>query len=317
MIYTNNWMKLEVGKARYGFMLGEDGMVMDDGVTVRIAENRFYMHTTTGGAAGVLAWMERWLQTEWPEMEVFLTSVTDHWATAAVVGPNSRKVVSAVCQGIDFSAGNFKFMDSRVGKVGDVECRVNRISFSGELAYEVNVPANFGRYMWEELMQAGTEFNITPYGTETMHVLRAEKGYVIVGQDTDGSVTVDDLGLGWALSKTKDDFIGKRSLNRPDTVRKDRKHLVGLVTEDPQTVIPEGAQLVNNPRAPKPVPMVGHVSSSYYSACCGHSIAMALVKGGHHRMGESVYAPLANGRVINATITDTNFYDKEGAKPNA
>jgi sarcosine oxidase subunit alpha len=317
MIYTNNWMKLEAGKARYGFMLGEDGMVMDDGVTVRLAEDRFFMHTTTGGAAGVLAWMERWLQTEWPEMEVFLTSVTDHWATAAVVGPNSRKVVSAVCKGIDFSAENFKFMESREGKIGDLDCRVNRISFSGELAYEVNVPANYGRYMWEELMQAGEKFNITPYGTETMHVLRAEKGYVIVGQDTDGSVTAEDLGAGWALSKTKADFIGKRSLSRPDTIRKDRKQLVGLITEDPLTTIPEGAQLVDDPKAPEPVPMIGHVSSSYYSACCGHSIAMALVKGGHNRMGEEVYAPLANGRVLKATITSPVFYDKEGAKPDA
>jgi len=317
MIYTNNWAKLENGKGRYGFMLGEDGMVMDDGVTIRIAEDHFFMHTTTGGAAGVLAWMERWLQTEWPEMQVFLTSVTDHWATAAVVGPRSRDVVAAVCEGIDFSASAFPFMASRTGTIGDVECRVNRISFSGELAYEVNMPANHGRFMWEKLMQAGEPFEITPYGTETMHVLRAEKGYVIVGQDTDGSVTVDDLGLGWALSKTKDDFIGKRSLNRPDTVRKDRKQLVGLLTEDPQTVIPEGAQLVNDPRAPLPVPMVGHVSSSYYSACCGHSIALALVKGGHHRMGETVYAPLSNGRVIKAEITDPVFYDKEGAKANA
>jgi sarcosine oxidase subunit alpha len=303
MIYTNNWMKLEVGKGRYGFMLGEDGMVMDDGVTIR-----------TGGAAGVLAWMERWLQTEWPEMEVFLTSVTDHWATAAVVGPKSRAVVSAVCDGIDFSAQAFPFMASKTGTIGDVECRVNRISFSGELAYEVNIPANHGRFMWEKLMQAGAAFNITPYGTETMHVLRAEKGYVIVGQDTDGSVTVDDLGLNWALSKTKDDFIGKRSLSRPDTVRKDRKQLVGLLTEDPQTVIPEGAQLVDDPKAPTPVPMIGHVSSSYYSACCGHSIAMALVKGGRDRMGDTVYASLAGGRVIEATITESVFYDKEGAK---
>ena len=316
MIYTNNWMKLEVGKGRYGFMLGEDGMVMDDGVTLRLAEDHFFMHTTTGGAAGVLAWMERWLQTEWPEMEVYLTSVTDHWATAAVVGPKSRAVVAAVCDEIDFSAAAFPFMASKTGSIGDVECRVNRISFSGELAYEVNVPANHGRYLWEKLMQAGKPYNITPYGTETMHVLRAEKGYVIVGQDTDGSVTVDDLGLGWALSKTKDDFIGKRSLSRPDTVRKDRKQLVGLLTEDPQTVIPEGSQLVDDPKAPTPVPMVGHVSSSYYSACCGHSIAMALIKGGHHRMGETVYAPLANGRVIAAKITEPVFYDKEGAKAN-
>ena len=316
MIYTNNWMKLEVGKGRYGFMLGEDGMVMDDGVTIRLAEDHFFMHTTTGGAAGVLAWMERWLQTEWPEMEVFLTSVTDHWATAAVVGPKSRDVVAAVCEGIDFSADAFPFMASKTGTIGDFECRVNRISFSGELAYEVNVPANHGRFMWEKLMQAGAALNITPYGTETMHVLRAEKGYVIVGQDTDGSVTVDDLGLGWALSKTKDDFIGKRSLSRPDTIRKDRKQLVGLLTQDPQTVIPEGAQLVDDPKAPTPVPMIGHVSSSYYSACCGHSIAMALVKGGHHRMGDTVYAPLPDGRVIEARITEPVFYDKEGAKAN-
>ncbi|MDH3762770.1 MAG: sarcosine oxidase subunit alpha family protein [Gammaproteobacteria bacterium] len=317
MIYTNNWMKLEVGMGRYGFMLGEDGMVMDDGVTIRLAEDHFFMHTTTGGAAGVLAWMERWLQTEWPQMEVFLTSVTDHWATAAVVGPKSRDVVAAVCEGIDFSAGAFAFMESKTGTIGDVECRVNRISFSGELAYEVNIPANYGRFMWEKLMQAGKPLNITPYGTETMHVLRAEKGYVIVGQDTDGSVTVDDLGLGWALSKTKDDFIGKRSLSRPDTIRKDRKQLVGLLTEDPKTVIPEGAQLVNDPKAALPMPMVGHVSSSYYSACCGHSIAMALVKGGRDRMGETLYAPLANGRVIEATITEPVFYDKVGEKSSA
>jgi sarcosine oxidase subunit alpha len=170
--------------------------------------------------------------------------------------------------------------------------------------------------MWEKLMQAGEPCSITPYGTETMHVLRAEKGYVIVGQDTDGSVTVDDLGLGWALSKTKQDFIGKRSLYRPDTLREDRKQLVGLLTENLATVIPEGAQLVIDPQAPLPVPMVGHVSSSYYSACCGHSIAMALVKGGRQRMGETVYAPLANGGLVKATITEPVFYDKEGSKPN-
>ncbi len=316
MMYANNWMKLPVGMARYGFMLGEDGMVMDDGVTIRLAEDHFYMHTTTGGAAGVLGWMERWLQTEWPEMEVFLTSVTDHWATAAVVGPNSRKVISAICDGIDFSAEAFPFMASRTGKIGELECRVNRISFSGELAYEVNVPANYGRFMWEKLMDAGEQYGITPYGTETMHVLRAEKGYVIVGQDTDGSVTVQDLGMNWAVSKTKADFIGKRSLTRPDTVRTDRKQLVGLLTEQPDSVLPEGAQLVNDPGAATPVPMVGHVSSSYYSACCGHSIAMALVKNGHHRMGETVYAPLSDGRILKATITQPLFYDKEGAKSN-
>lgn len=314
-IYTNAWSKLAIGRARYGIMLGEDGMVLDDGVTLRLGDNHYYMHTTTGGAAWVLAWMERWLQTEWPELKVFLTSVTDHWVTAAVVGPNSREVVIAVCDGIDFSAEAFPFMSSREGNTDGVPCRVNRISFSGELAYEVNVRADYGRHVWERLMAAGEPYDITPYGTETMHVLRAEKGYVIVGQDTDGSVSPVDLGMQWLLSKSKD-FIGRRSLNRPHNVQADRKQLVGLLTEDPQEVLPEGGQIVNDPQAPKPVPMVGHVTSSYYSANLGHSIALALLKGGHARQDDKVYVPLADGRVLGATITKSVFYDPEGTRQN-
>lgn len=312
-IYTNAWNKLAIGKARYGLMLGEDGMLMDDGVTIRLAEQRYFMHTTTGGAAPVLAWMERWLQTEWPELEVFMTSVTDHWATAAVVGPDSRKVVSRVCDGVDFAAEEFPFMSSREGVVCGVPGRVNRISFSGELAYEVNVPANHGRQMWEALMAAGEPYDITPYGTETMHVLRAEKGYVIVGQDSDGSVTPNDLGMEWALSKTKD-FLGKRSLSRPDCVRKGRKQLVGLLTENGVDLLPEGGQIVDNPDAPIPLPMIGHVTSSYYSACLGHPIALALVQDGRSRMGDVVHLPLADGRVLCARISSPVFYDPEGAR---
>ena len=312
-IYTNGWVKLDIGRARYGLMLGEDGMVLDDGVTVRLAEDRYFMHTTTGGAAQVLAWMERWLQTEWPELKVYLTSVTDHWVTAAVVGPNSRNVVSAVCDGIDFSAEAFPFMSSREGTAAGVPCRVNRISFSGELAYEVNVRADYGRHLWEALMDAGRPFDITPYGTETMHVLRAEKGYVIVGQDTDGSVTPVDLGMDWVVSKQKD-FIGRRSLNRPDSVRPDRKQLVGLLTDDPQAVLPEGGQIVNDAGMSAPVPMEGHVTSSYYSAALGRSIAMALVKAGHSRHGDRVHVPLADGRVLGATVARPVFYDPEGAR---
>ena len=314
-IYINGWLKLGINRARYGFMLGEDGMVMDDGVTIRLGEKHYFMHTTTGGAARVLAWMERWLQTEWPELKVYLTSVTDHWATAAVVGPNSRKVVSAVCEGIDFSAEAFPFMASREGLAAGVPARVNRISFSGELAFEVNVSANVGRHVWEALMAAGAQYNITPYGTETMHVLRAEKGYVIVGQDTDGSVTPVDLGMAGMIAKNKD-FIGKRSLSRADCVRPDRKQLVGLLTEDPKGVLPEGGQIVLDPAAPSPVPMVGHVSSSYYSAVLDRSIALALIKGGQQRMGETVHIPLADGRVIGAKIASPVFYDPEGARQN-
>jgi sarcosine oxidase subunit alpha len=297
-------------------MLDENGMVMDDGVTTRLAEHHFLMTTTTGGAARVMAWLERWLQTEWPQLEVYLTSVTDHWATAAVAGPHSRKVVQAVCEGIDFSPEAFPFMACREGIVAGVPARVMRISFSGELAYEVNVCANEARHVWEALMAAGATHRITPYGTETMHVLRAEKGFIIVGQDTDGSVTPVDLGMDWIIAKGKD-FLGRRSLARSDTARGDRQQLVGLLTEVPAEILPEGGQIVADASAPVPVPMLGHVTSSYFSACLNRSIALALVQGGRNRMGEKVEIPLPSGRAIRAVIANPVFIDPEGARQNA
>ncbi len=313
MIYTNPFLKLPIGKARYGLMLGEDGMVIDDGVTLRLGEDHFYMHTTTGGAAHIYTWLERWAQTEWPEMEVFFTSVTDHWATTAVVGPNSRKVLEKLCQDVDFSNDAFEFMGFREGHINDIPVRICRISFSGELAYEVNVNANYGRQMWEWIYQAGQEWNITPYGTETMHVLRAEKGYIIVGQDTDGSVNPLDLGMSWCVGKKKE-FIGDRSLKRADSLREGRKELVGLVTTDPKAVIPEGAQLVNTKEFEIPADMQGHITSSYYSHCLEKSIAMALVKGGLSRMGETIYSPQPDGTIIEATIVSPVFYDEKGER---
>jgi sarcosine oxidase, subunit alpha len=319
-MYTNAWSKLKEGNCRYGLMLGEDGMVMDDGVTTRLADDHFLMTTTTGGAARVLAWMERWLQTEWPHMKVRLTSVTDHWATAAVVGPQSRAVVSSVVQGIDFSPEAFPHMSMREGRMGDVPCRVMRVSFSGEMAFEVNVNANEGHFMWTQLMAAGQAHNITPYGTETMHLLRAEKGFVIVGQDTDGSVTPMDLGMEWAIAKAKPDFLGKRSLARADTARTDRKQLVGLLTVNPQTVLPEGGQIVEHAQfaspLSQPVPMLGHVTSSYFSASLQRSIALALVKDGRKRMGSTVYIPLAFGQTIAAVISESVFIDPKGDRLN-
>ncbi|APC68138.1 sarcosine oxidase subunit alpha family protein [Ralstonia solanacearum] len=315
-VYTNPWGKLDVGKCRYGLMLDENGMVFDDGVTVRLADQHFMMTTTTGGAARVLTWLERWLQTEWPDMKVRLASVTDHWATFAVVGPKSRKVVQKVCQDIDFGNEAFPFMSYRNGTVAGAKARVMRISFSGELAYEVNVPANAGRAVWEALMAAGAEFDITPYGTETMHVLRAEKGYIIVGQDTDGSITPYDLGMGGLVAKTKD-CLGKRSLARSDTAKAGRKQFVGLLTDDAQCVLPEGAQIIDKDtqvRVTEPTPMIGHVTSSYYSPILQRSIALAVVKGGLGKMGESVVIPLANGRRVTAKIASPVFYDTEGVR---
>ena len=313
LVYINGWRKLGVGRCRYGFMLNEEGMVLDDGVTARLSEDHFLMHTTTSGAATVMTWLERWLQTEWPHMKVYLTSVTDQWATVSINGPRARRVLERVCGDVDLSADAFPFMSVRAGTVAGVPARIFRISFGGELSFEVNVEANYGRRVWEAVMDAGEEFGITPYGTETMHVLRAEKGYVIVGQDTDGSVTPVDLGVGRMVSRRKD-FLGRRSLTMEDLARDDRKQLVGLLAEDAQVVLPEGGQIVDDPSAPAPVPMLGHVTSSYHSPALGRSIAMGIVKGGRARMGDVVHVPLADGSSIAARIASPAFYDPEGKK---
>lgn len=315
-VYSNAWSKLGVGKCRYGLMLDENGMVFDDGVTVRLGENRFLMHTTTGGAARVMAWLERWLQTEWPHLKVYLTSVTDHWATTAVVGPKSRTVLQKICRDIDFDDAAFPFMSYREGTVAGIRARIMRISFSGERSYEVNVPADQGLRVWEAIHEAGAEFGITPYGTEAMHVLRAEKGYIIVGQDTDGSVTPVDLGLGGMVTASKD-CLGKRSLTRSDTAREDRKQLVGLLPDDPRCVLPEGAQVLVGELRSTPAPMAGHVTSSYLSPTLDRSIAMALVKGGTRRMGERVHVAMRDGRTATATITSPVFFDPQSERQNA
>ena len=278
-VYTNAWSKLAIGKCRYGLMLNEDGMVYDDGVTTRLDENHYIMTTTTGGAATVLGKLEDYLQTEWPELDVYLTSVTDHFATISVCGPNSKKIVKKVIPDLDLSDEEFPHMSFKNAKIDNIKCRVMRISFTGEQSYEINIQANFGKSVWEKCMEAGKEFNITPYGTETMHLLRAEKGFIIVGQDTDATLTPIDLQMDWIVSKKKYDFIGKRSLYRSDTIREDRKQLVGIVTEDPREVLEEGAQIVADV-SKKPVEMLGHITSSYFSPNLNKSIALGVVKGG-------------------------------------
>lgn len=315
-VYTNAWTKLDVGKARYGLMCKEDGMVFDDGVTACVGDNHFIMTTTTGGAARVMEWLELYHQTEWPEMKVYFTSVTDHWATMTLSGPNSRKLLAEVTD-IDLDKDAFPFMSWKEGKVGGVPARVFRISFTGELSYEVNVQADYALGVWKQLIEAGKKYNLTPYGTETMHVLRAEKGFIIVGQDTDGSVTPDDLGMGWCVGRNKPfSWIGWRGMNREDCLREDRKQLVGLKPLDPNKVLPEGAQLVFDPKQSIPMKMVGHVTSSYMSASLGHSFALAVVKGGLKRMGERVFAPMADGSVIEAEICSSVFYDPKGDRQN-
>ena len=314
-VYTNAWSKLGIGKCRYGLMLNEDGMVYDDGVTTRLGENHYIMTTTTGGAANVMSKLEDYLQTEWPELDVYLTSVTDHFATATIGGPNSKKILNKLIPDLDLSDENFPHMSFKKVKIGKINCRIMRISFTGELSYEINIQASYGKSLWEQCIDAGKEFNITPYGTETMHLLRAEKGFIIVGQDTDGTMTPIDLQMGWVVSKKKYDFIGKRSLYRSDTMREDRKQMVGLLTDDPNAVLEEGAQIVSELNQ-KPVQMLGHVTSSYFSPNLKKSIALAVVKGGKDMMGKKLFIPMEN-KTINVTVVDPVFLDKENKRLNA
>ncbi|MFJ1665795.1 sarcosine oxidase subunit alpha family protein [Streptomyces bottropensis] len=313
-LYTNMMSTLKVGMIRYGVMCRLDGMLFDDGTVIRLAQDRFLVTTTTGNAAAVLDWMEEWLQTEWPDLKVHCTSVTEQWATVALVGPRSRDVLGALAPQLAVSNDDFPFMAWRETAVAGIDARVCRISFSGELAYEINVLPWDALTLWQALYEAGAAYGITPYGTETMHVLRAEKGYPIVGQDTDGTVTPQDLGMSWVVSKKKPDFIGKRSYARADTLRTDRKHLVGLLPEDPGTFLPEGTHLVADSVLPAPpVPMLGHVTSSYRSAALGRTFALALIKGGRDRIGERLYAPVGD-RLVPVTVASPVLYDPEGAR---
>ncbi|RRO18335.1 FAD-dependent oxidoreductase [Saccharopolyspora rhizosphaerae] len=290
-VYTGGFAKLPVGKGRYGIMCTADGVVLDDGVALRLAPDRYLLSTTTGGAENVLDWLEQWLQAEWPELDVCCTSVTEQWAAAAVTGPDSREVVARVAPDL----GELDFLEFRDTALHNgIPARIARISFSGELAYEVNVPSWYGLALWEDI-------GVTPYGTETMHVLRAEKGFVIVGQDTDGTTTPIDLGM--PVSQRKD-FLGKRSLSRPDTARADREQLVGLLTDDPAEVLPEGARIAGG---------LGHVTSSYLSPVLDRSIALGLVAAGRERIGERLTVPLGD-REVPVRVHEPVFYDPEGAR---
>ena len=313
-VYTNAWMKLAPGSCRYGLMCNEKGMIIDDGVSTCINDNHFIMTTTTGGAASVYATLEMWLQTEWSHLDVHLSSVTDQFSTIAVVGPNARKLMEVICQDVAFESKKFKFMQWRPGIVCGVKARIMRISFSGELAYEINVEANYGRFIWDEVARAGKEWNITPYGTESMHVLRAEKGYIIVGQDTDGSMTPMDVNMNWILAKNKSfSYIGRRSFSISALNSKDRLQLVGLLTKDEQVVLPEGAHIISNKGI-----SIGYVTSSYFSATLGRSIALAQLKGGLSKMSEIVLVKIVQEKQglkeIPCEVSSSVFYDVNGKR---
>jgi sarcosine oxidase subunit alpha len=313
MMYTNVMSTLPVGKCRYGLMCSENGFLIDDGVVVRMAEDTWLCHTTTGGADRIHAHMEDWLQCEWWDWKVYVANVTEQYAQIAVVGPKARAVLERL-GGMEVSKEALPFMTWAEGELAGVPARVFRISFSGELSYEVAVPASRGMEFWEACLAAGAAEGITPYGTECLHVLRAEKGFIMIGDETDGTVIPQDLNLGWAVSKKKADFIGKRGMERSEMVRPDRWRLVGLETVD-GSVIPDGAYAVaagknaNGQRKTE-----GRVTSTYFSPTLGRGIAMGLIARGPERMGEIVEFPKLDGGSVKARIVDPVFYDKAGER---
>lgn len=315
MMYTNMMSNLGIGKCRYGLMCNENGFLIDDGVVARIDADTWLCHTTTGGADHIHAHMEEWLQTEWWDWQVYTANVTEQWAQIAVVGPNARNLLEKFTDD-DLSAEAFPFMTWKDVTLNSVRARVFRISFSGELSYEVATPAGMGRAVWNELLAGAEEFGATTYGTEALHVLRAEKGFIMIGDETDGTVTPQDLCLNWAVSKKKHDFIGKRGQQRSHLCDPTRWRLVGLQTLD-GSVLPDGAYAATQARnANGQRKTIGRVTSTYYSPTLKRGIAMGLVENGPQRMGEVIDFPMLDGTVQQVRIVDPVQYDKAGEKQN-
>ena len=312
-IYTNAWMKLPVGKARYGVMLREDGIVFDDGTTTRISENHFHMTTTTAQAVNVLAHLEYYLQVVWPELNVNVLSTTEQWAGAALAGPNSRELLSKLFPETNILNEALPFMGYKESDLFDVPARIFRISFSGELAYEINVESSYGTFMWEKIIEFGQEMNIEPYGTEALSTLRIEMGHV-AGSELDGRTIPYDVSLEGMLSKKKD-FIGKRSLTREAFLNPKREKVVGVVPLDKKTTIPEGSHLVKDGNAFSPNPKLGHVSASCWSVEYNNPFSLAIIQDGKNRIGEKLYAvsPL-NNKNIAVEIVSSHYVDPKGER---
>ncbi len=315
MLYTGVMSTLPVGKCRYGLMCNEQGFLSDDGVVARIDEDTWLCHTTSGGADRIHAWMEDWLQCEWWDWKVYTANVTEQYAQVAVVGPNARKLLQ-VLGGMDVSKEALPFMQWADGTLAGFPVRVYRISFSGELSYEIAIPASHGAAFWAACHEAGKALGAMPYGTECLHIMRAEKGFIMIGDETDGTVIPQDLGLDWAISKKKADFLGKRGQERTYLANPDRWKLVGFETLD-GSVVPDGSYIIaDGVNANGQRNTQGRVTSTYHSPTLKRGIAMGLLKQGPARMGEVVEFNTVAGGTVKAKVRDMVFFDKDGEKQN-
>jgi sarcosine oxidase subunit alpha len=314
-MYVSPLKSLKSGRCRYTVLLNEAGFIIDDGIVGRIAPDVFHVTTATGNASRVLHMMEDYLQTEFAGLKVWLTSITEQWAVITVQGPQARAIIDPLVEGVDLSEECFPHMAVQEGRICGVEMRLFRVSFTGEAGFEVNVPSGYGRSVWESIRAEASKFGACACGTEAMHVLRAENGFIIVGQETDGTVTPDDAGLSWVIGKQKKDFVGKRSLCLPDLIKPGRMQLTGLLTRDPKMVLEEGAQITSSPALEAGTLALGHVTSSYWSEALGRSIALAMIAGGRKRIGETLYVPMS-GRSFAAEVVSPVFIGAKGGQVN-
>ena len=312
-VYTNNWNDLPVGMGRFGFMLHEDGRMFDDGVTFRLGGNHYLMTTGSGVAAAVHARLEQLLQCEWRDLQVYLTEVTEQWANICVCGPRAREVLTETGTDIDLGKEAFPFMAIRTGKLGGFAARVARVSYTGELSFEVNVRARDGLAMWEALMDAGKKYDITPVGSETSLLLRLEKGFIAAWAEGDGYANLYDAGMDRVIDNTKPDFIGKHALEHARTSGGDRPHVVGLVPEDPEFVPPDGAPIIDPDETDEAKKMLGHVTAGGYSPNLGHAIALAQLQNGRELTGDTITISTV-ARTARARVTEPVFIDPAGER---
>jgi len=308
-VYVNKWSKLDVGQVRYGLMCAEDGVIMDDGVTGRLGPNHYMMTTTSGGAGVVWNWLDDWLQTGFPTWDVKMTAVTDGWASINVAGPKSRDLVSRLTD-IDLSPDSFGYMEVRTGNVADVpDCFIWRIGFTGELSYEIHVPANHGLDVWEMLLDRGADLDVRPFGVEAQRVMRLEKGHFIVGQDTDGLTQGYGNGVDWAIKMDKPDFAGKPEL----AFQRDSgeyPHLVAIQTENPTIVPPEASQIIDENGE-----IIGRITSSRMSPTLERSICLGQVASDHASAGHMLNIRLPSGSTVRASVmTHHAHFDTEGTR---
>lgn len=311
--YINNIASLGVSKVRYGLMLNENGIIVDDGVLVRLSEHHYLVHTTSGGASRITEMMEEWLQCEWPGLRVMIDDCTTQWANFTLAGPKARDVLDKLGTDIDISASALPHMTAACGMVMGLQARIVRVSFSGELSFEINVPARHAAGFLQAVLELGKEFDICPYGVESLMVLRLEKGYLHLGSDTDGSSTPDDVGWGQVVRNKATDFIGKRSLFRSFNQDPDRRQLVGLELLDTNQKIQPGAHLLLGENRLAPATTDGWVTSACYSPNLQRQIALGVLAGGSRHLGEIVTVFDEQQR-YHARVTSMVFFDPENQR---